>query len=628
MSREVLDLKYEGAPPISIIAPKFKDKPKVPYKPRAWEDTPFRNSARKDGLILRHWRRKGDIGSVGAAMPVTPADSNAASEVETDDKATTPVPDSPWAKYNVKTERPKYTDEQYESDMKSEDWSKDETDYLVDLAYEFDLRWIVIGDRYDYQPPEKAKDSEDSMAVTSEATPRTQEDLKARYYEVAAKAMVLQNPLPSMSSTEFDAHEKMTKFDAEQETRRKRYAEQLMHRTNEEKYEEEMLLKELSRIVANQEKLFTERKALYDRLEPAASTSRDNFSSTMYQSSQGLSTLMQNLVMQNKAKDLEKKEKRRSAIEAGDLPNGMDRNQRLSMGGADKRASASGEHGRRQLNARDESRFGVIHPNERLTGGVQFRNERVTKAVQGKSHAKTEKIAAALTELKMPPKLVMPTAKVVTEYESLIEKIKTLVEVRRVSDKLESEIKVFKAQREMQAAKDRGEDVKEEEQASQTGAGNDDEDNDEESKLETTQQEEESRVEDDNEVSDEDDNKEDEENDDSDDAEAENQEDSNNESEDDDADADPDADADADADADENDIADEIRDLQEDEEGEQQEQEQDLELDDNEDGDEEMGEAASPPASPAPTTKSEGARKRSASIVSHMSNRSSKRQRK
>jgi DNA methyltransferase 1-associated protein 1 len=621
----------------------------VPYKPRAWEDTPFRNSARTDGLILRHWRRKGDVGSVGAAMPVTPADSNAASEMDTDDKPITPIPDSPWAKYNVKIDKPKYTNEQYEAQMKNEDWSKEETDYLVDLAYEYDLRWIVIGDRYEYRPSKRSEESEDAVI---EAKPRTQEDLRARYYDVAAKAMVLQNPLSSMSSSEFDAYEKMTKFDAGKETQRKKYAEQLMQRTDEDKNEEEMLLKELSRIVLNQETLFADRKALYDRLEPATSTSRDNFSTAMYQSSQGLSTLYANLLMQNRAKDLEKKEKRRSAMEAGDMSGGMDRSQRHNMGGADKRASTSGDTGRRQLSARDESKYGVGHPNERLTGGVQFRNERVAKAVQGKSHAKTEKIAAALTELKMPPKLVMPTAKVVTEYENLVEKIKTLVEVRRVSEKLESETKVFKAQRELQEAKDRGEDVKEEEPSSQTAAGNDDEDNDEEeeeeeeeSKLETSQLEDESKIDDNNEIeienevsykadNDNDNDNNDVENDS--DPDAEDQEDSNSdESEEDDAEPDVDPDPDA---------ADEMRDLQEDDEGgEDQEEEQkqelepnvDLDEDEDEDGDEvieEEEDAGSPPASPAPTatttTKGEGARKRSASVVSHVSNRSSKRQRK
>ena len=30
------------------------------------------------------------------------------------------------------------------------DWTKEETDYLFDLVKEYDLRWHVISDRYDY----------------------------------------------------------------------------------------------------------------------------------------------------------------------------------------------------------------------------------------------------------------------------------------------------------------------------------------------------------------------------------------------------------------------------------------------------------------------------------------------
>ena len=445
MSREVLDLKYEGAPPISIVAPKFKEKPKLPFKPRPWEETPFGNSARKDGLVLRHWRRKGDV-SNAAALPVTPADSNAASEMEQDEKSGTTLPDSHWAKFNVKIDRPHYTDEQYETHLKNDDWSKEETDYLVDLAIDFDLRWIVIADRYEYQPKQQPKENEDSMDVTPQAKSRTQEDMKARYYDVAAKTMVLHNPLSSMSSSEFDAHEKMTKYDPEQEKKRKKFAEQLMNRTEEEKYEEELLLKELSRIVLNQEKLFNERKALYDRLGAPPGPPQTH-STAMYQSSQGLTQLMQSLLAQNKNKELEKKEKRRSAMgpdgEFTGGPSGMDRSQRHSMsGGLDKRYSF-GQGGPRQLSAREEQKYGVSHPNERLTGGVQFRHERITKAGQAKSGVQTSRISAALTELKIPSRLTMPTAKVVTEYEKLIEGIKTLLEVRKLSEKLDGELKVW-----------------------------------------------------------------------------------------------------------------------------------------------------------------------------------------
>ena len=612
MSREVLDLKYEGAPPISIVAPKFKEKPKLPFKPRPWEETPFGNSARKDGLILRHWRRKGDV-SNAAALPVTPADSNIASEMDQDEKAAPTLSDSHWAKFNVKIDKPQYTDEQYESHLKNDDWSKEETDYLVDLAIDFDLRWIVIADRYEYQPKEQPKENEDSMVVTLQAKPRTQEDMKARYYSVAAKSMVLHNPLSSMSSTEFDAHEKMTKYDPAQEKKRKMYAEQLMNRTDEEKYEEEMLLKELSRIVLNQEKLFNERKALYDRLGTPPGPPQTH-STAMYQSSQGLTQLMQNLLAQNKNRDLEKKEKRRSAPGAeGDFsgPSGMDRSQRHSMSGSLDKRYSFGQGGPRQLSAREEQKYGVSHPNERLTGGVQFRHERITKAAQAKSGVQTSRIGAALTELKIPPRLTMPTAKVVTEYEKLIEVIKTLLEVRKLSEKLDGEIKVWQAQKEQKEAKDRGEEVKEEEPIQVVE--NEEEEDTKEVVDEQAERRRKAEAEDDD--------------DDEDEGNAEQKEDSEEET----------SPKESNKDEDENFAAD--QDEEESEEDEEMPDEAEAEADDdnnNEDDDAEANgenenddDGASSPASAAPTTtKSEGLRKRSASVISHVSTKSSKRQRR
>ena len=567
-------------------------------------------------------------------MPVTPADSNAASEMEQDDKATPAVPDSYWAKYNVKVERPQYTDEQYETHLKSEDWSKEETDYLVDLATEFDLRWVVISDRYEYKPSEKPNTDQDSMAVTLQAKPRSQEDMKARYYDVAAKTMVLHNPLSSMSSTEFDAHEKMTKYDPIRETQRKRYAEQLMHRTKEEKDEEEFLLRELSRIVSNQEKLAQERKALYDRLEAAPSSARaDSYSTTMYQTSQGLTQLMQNLLTQNKNKELEKKEKRRSLLESGETAgpssfHPMDRSQRQSLSSAPHGQRLSDATGRRPLTQQEQKKYGVSHPNERLTGGIQFRHERITKAGQAKSGVQTSRIGAALTELKIPPRLVMPTAKVVTEYERLIESIKHLLEVRKVSEKVEGEIKVLVAQKEQAEAKDRGEEIKQEEE--QPGGL------EEEGEI---QNEEDNREGEDN---DEDEERRDAEGEkeDSDDEEVGGREESDNEDED---------DEDAEGEVDDGVVADEVRDLQgiEDAEGNDQEQEEDGEGEEEEDENDNMGdddaageielyededgdEAPLLGESPAPTltTKNEGMHKRSASVMSLVSNRSSKRQKK
>ena len=586
--------------------------------------------------------------SNAAGLPVTPADSNAASEMEHDDRAANTLSDSYWAKYNVKVEKPQYTNEQYESHLKSEDWSKEETDYLVNLAVDFDLRWMVIADRFEYQPKENPKENEDSMAVTLQARPRTQEDMKARYYDLAAKTMVLHNPLSSMSTTEFDAYEKMIKYEPGRETQRKKYAEQLMNRTDEEKYEEEMLLKELSRIVHNQEKLFNERKALHDRLKAPENLARDTYSTAIYQSSQGLTQLMQNLITQNKNKELERRggDKRRSGIGGeGDFAAGalgqMDRNQRHSLTSGTDKKNPPGGTGHRQLSTREEVKFGVSHPNERLTGCIQFRHERVTKAGQAKSGVQTSRIGAALTELKIPPRLVMPTAKVVTEYEKLVEHIKTLLEVRKLSEKLDGEIKTWLAQKEQQEAKDRGEEVKEEE-LSQVAQ---DEDS---PKVDTTRNEDESKMEVDNENEEEEEEK-DEEKADSDD-EANHIEDADQDSSDDEDNENVVVDKGGEQEDEEDTEANQIGAQDDAYDGEEQgRQQQDEEQNDDSDDDDDDGDnnednadseqddaggqndddsSGSSRASPTHTSRSEGLRKRSASVMSYVSNKSSKRQRK
>ena len=468
MAREVADLNFEGAPPISIVAPKFKDKPKLPFKPRRWEQTPFQNSAQKDGLILRHWKREGDTSPSISGLPVTPADSNAASEMDVDDRGTSTIENSAAAKWNIKIDRPRYSDEEYEEGLKDDEWSKEETDYLVDLATEYDLRWVVVGDRYDYKPrPPQRNDSQDAMD-TDQPPPqpksRSIEDLKARYYTVAAKAMTLRTPLSSMNPAEFDTHEKMTKFSPKREKMRKEYAEKLFVRTQEEAHEEEILLKELSRIVLNQEKLYQERKSLYERLEaprpinPAAAQA----STMIYSSSQGLYQLMQSMLQSQRLRETERREKRRSALgidtenanaqaaaAGGDNNN---RGQRSSLGSGSTTATQekrqphpTPQH--RPLSHAERAKYGVSYPQERLTSGVQFRHERVLKASQAKSAVQTTRINDALAELGIPPRLFMPTNKVVTEYERLVEGVKHLVEVRKLREKVDGEIKVWEAQR-------------------------------------------------------------------------------------------------------------------------------------------------------------------------------------
>jgi DNA methyltransferase 1-associated protein 1 len=65
---------------------------------------------------------------------------------------------------------PAYTDAEYLQHLHNESWSRQETDHLFDLCRRFDLRFIVIRDRWD----------------RSRFPDRSVEDLKERYYDICA----------------------------------------------------------------------------------------------------------------------------------------------------------------------------------------------------------------------------------------------------------------------------------------------------------------------------------------------------------------------------------------------------------------------------------------------------------
>lgn len=62
LTRELYGLMGDNAPTIALAMspkqPKMKDRFKVKTKAVRWEQQPFVNQARKDGLQLRHWAPK------------------------------------------------------------------------------------------------------------------------------------------------------------------------------------------------------------------------------------------------------------------------------------------------------------------------------------------------------------------------------------------------------------------------------------------------------------------------------------------------------------------------------------------------------------------------------------------
>lgn len=425
--------------------------------------TEFTNEARSDGLVLRHWKKTEPVNKLA-----NPDDATMEVDEQTTDGTQKESDEYTFAKYNIKAQVPsRYTDEQYQRHLQSDDWSREETDYLMGLVAEYDLRWVIIADRYDYQPKFSENSEANATALVTAKSVRTMEQMKARYYTVAANMLALEHPPSEMSEAEFALHEKMMKFDPDRERQRKELAALQLNRTADEVREEGILLEELKRIVTNEQNFIAERRELYARLDVPYHVSN----TTMYQSSQGLSQLLSTLLQADKSK------KRRSILgpdsvqsPAGQtpsqtLPNGLREVETPTAapsnkkGGAAAAAAASAaatptQPTIRTLTKEEEQRYGVQH-HDRVTPGVHFRNDKATKLTQAKSNIQTQKLGAALTELDIPLRLLMPTEKVCKEFEKLIHQVNTLLDARKVAEKVESEIRVLEAAREERQRKER-----------------------------------------------------------------------------------------------------------------------------------------------------------------------------
>ncbi|CAK7262983.1 swr complex subunit [Sporothrix epigloea] len=515
LAREIQSLGGES--PISIV-PRISNikKRRLVSRKRAaqWEIRPFINSARDDKtLVLRHWRRKGSIATGDDAVAPTDIDQGpvdgveAGQNVEPAVEQQSAMEDSAFAKFNVRVVVPQYSDDQYAANLQHSEWTKEETDYLMELVKDFDLRWPLIWDRYDYQVADPASAAaDDTTAIVpagqSIGSSRTMEDLKVRYYEIAAKMMAVQKPAQYMTQTEYNLHGIMANFNPEKERQRKAFVSNALLRSREEVREEEALLFEVRRIMDRTERTNEERRELYHRLDfPHADQDISNF-----KTSAGLQTLLQSLMYNS-----EKSKKRRS-LAAGDGTNSTgpggaagsvgaagaetgglrdsitasgagSASRREYMGLKDKTGAAaesaatsaiaaasaasaaaaasapatpvaatptgagkSNKKGasqmeRRKLTEQEMEVYGVtLH--DRLGSGPTFRYEKINKLFTHKSGQQQLRITNILNELEMPARLFMPTALVTAQFENLVTSIVQLVDLRKVSDKLDGEIKI------------------------------------------------------------------------------------------------------------------------------------------------------------------------------------------
>lgn len=213
MSREAFALLGDSHPIVpSHIVDGLKRKRDMKQKPKAsskgnvtyqWKQ--FHNPARTDILQLSHWVK----GYKDVTGRVRDADEG----------------EYTFAKFNKKVHCYKYDDEEYESLVKklSTEWTREETDYLIDMCERFDLRFPIIADRYEYGP-----------GVT-----RSVEDLKDRYYSIARALLVARE-----GNEAAVANQVIIKYpyNCAHEKERKRALHVLLTRTPKQLHEENVIL--------------------------------------------------------------------------------------------------------------------------------------------------------------------------------------------------------------------------------------------------------------------------------------------------------------------------------------------------------------------------------------------------
>lgn len=196
--------------------PKFK---KRPQKVQGWRSVPFTNPGRKDNLTLQHW------------VP--------ASEIQDGKEVRT----YRFANLNTSSGVYSYSNDEYHQHLRDDDWTKEETDYLIDLCQQYDLRFVIITDRYEWMGRE-----------------RSMEDLKARYYAICRRLI-----RSRISTDDMEARSQLVltySFDRAREVERKKYVARLFSRTPQQLAEEEALYIEARRLEQNESKFATEREEL------------------------------------------------------------------------------------------------------------------------------------------------------------------------------------------------------------------------------------------------------------------------------------------------------------------------------------------------------------------------------
>ncbi|KAG9002355.1 swr complex subunit [Tulasnella sp. JGI-2019a] len=428
--RELYNLIGDAAPTLvaQYSRPKLKSKPNSSRNNILWEWKDFKNPSRTDGLELAHWV-----------------------------KTTSPPPEEeyPFAKYNINTNISyDYSMDEYNRMLEDPDWTREETDYLFAVVKEYDVRFYVIADRYDF-PGGK---------------PRSIQDLKARYYNICRK-LIKNRPFAGDEATKNGVISSYS-YDKEREIQRKAYLNGLFSRSAAQIAHEEALYIECKRIEQNERRFQKERDDLLRTLAGVES---------------GLSTLAIRLSDPVTAlppqSPAARRQKRGDGMEieipvasgsmnmialpspysgTSNLPGGSGRHKSQSISSSGNATPAlppsislSGLPN--YSHAPPETTFDPVNCLTQIVPSSAHPQLSATKAAHRAVHLRSTliptpkaaiqaKINGIITELNLhPTKLVMPTVANIERMEALQAAAGGLADMKRLVDKTEQEVKALKA---------------------------------------------------------------------------------------------------------------------------------------------------------------------------------------
>ncbi|KAI8052796.1 hypothetical protein BDF22DRAFT_685271 [Syncephalis plumigaleata] len=388
--------------PISEQRVHFKEKPNFAAKSSSrWNKKGFTNSARSDDLVLYHWVNEAD---------------------ESTDRS--------FAGFNKVVDVVEYTNDEYEHIIAHlpSSWSKEETDYLFSLCRQFDLRFLVIADRYNYTARDTMSESTDNATSTH----RTLEDIKDRYYTIA------RHILQSRMSTQHSLSSGLPQD----------YLDSYVFDKGRE-----ALVAEVRRIQLQQRRLQRDHEHVMRLLNIREAPSSGSMNSNAQNASNSNNGAATNTTTQayNNAGNNNNASSYNTPVSKHKLnAQQQQQQQQKSTPGTDTggESTKARKHGANATPS--DTPTNVTGPDtplprrERLTIGVSLRSARLPPI---RAQTTANKVITCLRELGVGPRPIMATERVCARYEQLRQSVMKMLERKKYADRMEQELRTLNYRR-------------------------------------------------------------------------------------------------------------------------------------------------------------------------------------